>query len=48
MPLSIALLLVTLALIFLVLSAIGKLPLWPAVLCLLLERLVALAPRAGG
>jgi hypothetical protein len=35
--------LILIALVFLVASALGKLPLWPAVLCLLLERVVALA-----
>lgn len=37
--------LVLLALVFLVMSAMGKVALWPAVLCLALERLVALVPR---
>jgi len=36
-----AVLLVLLAVLFLVLAAINKLPLWPAVLCLILERVMS-------
>jgi hypothetical protein len=36
--------LILIALVFLVASAMGRLPLWPAVLCLLLERVVTLYP----
>jgi hypothetical protein len=38
---TVASILVLLALVFLIFSAIGRLPLWPAVLCLILERIIA-------
>jgi hypothetical protein len=46
---TVASILIVLALVFLIISAVGRLPLWPAVLCLVLERLVALGIglRAG-
>jgi hypothetical protein len=40
-----ALLLVVLALVFLLAAALGRLPIWPAVLCLILERVLELYPR---
>lgn len=41
---TIALLLILLALVFTVASAAGKMPLWAAVFCVVLERLIALVP----
>lgn len=41
---SIAILLIALALVFTVASAAGKAPLWPAVFCVVLERLLAVVP----
>ena len=40
---SVSLVLLVLALVFLVASALGKIPLWPAVLCVVLERLIPLS-----
>jgi hypothetical protein len=42
---TIAALLVVLALIFLVAAVLGKLPLWPCVLCLILERAAEVLAR---
>jgi hypothetical protein len=42
---SVSGILVLLALVFLIMAILGKLPLWPAVLCLVLERMVTLVPR---
>jgi hypothetical protein len=42
MPLSLAVVLLILALIFVVVSAVRPFPIWPAVLCLILERAIAL------
>lgn len=44
--LTVTLVLMVLALVFVVLAAVGKGPLWPAVLCLILERLVVLLPAS--
>jgi len=42
--LTVSLVLIVLALVFVILAAINKCPLWPAVLCVVLERLVELVP----
>jgi hypothetical protein len=39
----VSILLVALALVFLVLAIVGKVPLWASVLCLILERFVGAA-----
>lgn len=38
--------LMVLALVFVVVAAVGRGPLWPAVLCLILERLIVLLPAS--
>lgn len=45
MPMSLAAVLLVLALVFVVLSAVRPFPLWPAVLVLVLERAIALGWR---
>lgn len=45
MPLSLAVLLLVLALVFLVVSVVRPFPLWPTVLCLILERAIAVGWR---
>lgn len=42
---SIPVILVALALVFVVIAIMGRLPLWVAVLCLILERVVTLFSR---
>jgi len=44
MTLTVSLVLLLLALVFLVAHAMGKFPLWPAVLCLILQQFVLLLP----
>jgi hypothetical protein len=44
MMLTVSTVLVALALVFLVLAIVGKVPLWIAILCLLLDRLLMLVP----
>jgi hypothetical protein len=44
MKVTVSLLLMIVALLFIVAHAMGKAPLWPAVLCVVLERLCALLP----
>lgn len=45
MTLTVGSVLVVLALVFLVVAAMGRAPLWAAVLCLVLDRIVALVGR---
>jgi hypothetical protein len=42
--LTVSLVLIVVALLFVILAAIGKAPLWPAVLCVVLEGLVRCVP----
>jgi phosphatidylglycerophosphate synthase len=42
--LTVGIVLMVIALLFVILAAIGKAPLWPAVLCVVLEGLVRLVP----